>query len=129
MHRIIVTRHPAVVDFIRKCLPEFADAPVIEGANSEDVAGAWVAGKIDLQGYRHDLLYRPQVSIRLGAWYLGWLLHENGNDWIAALVGYNAGPGNLQRMTGGNPITDYDLFYETISIAPVIFFVWSTAAM
>jgi soluble lytic murein transglycosylase len=79
--------------------------------------GEWIAERVDLTGYRHDLLYRPQVSIRLGAWYLGWLLQENNNDWIAALVGYNAGPGNLQRLTGGNPIGDYDLFQETISIA------------
>ena len=79
--------------------------------------GEWIATRVDLADYRHDLLYRPQTSIRLGAWYLGWLLQDNGNDWIAALIGYNAGPGNLQRMTGGNPISDYDLFYETISIA------------
>jgi len=46
MKRIIVTRHPATVEFIRRERPEFADAPVIESATPHDVWDAEVAGNL-----------------------------------------------------------------------------------
>lgn len=79
--------------------------------------GAWIAARLGEGGYRQDWLTRPAVSVRYGVWYLAMLLDQRGRDWIAALVGYNAGPGNLERWTGGQPIRDYDLFYETLPVA------------
>jgi len=46
--RVIVSRHPAAVEFIRRELPEFADAPVLATATPEDVAGKDVAGNLPL---------------------------------------------------------------------------------
>jgi len=60
------------------------------------------------------MLYRPVVSVNYGTWYIRHLLDLYDNDWVAALAAYNAGPGNLQRWTGGEAIADHDLFYETI---------------
>jgi hypothetical protein len=48
MNRVIVSRHPAAVEFIRRELPEFADAPVVATATAEDVAGKDVAGNLPL---------------------------------------------------------------------------------
>lgn len=48
MKRIIVSRHPAAVAFIRRELPSFADAPVLASASVADVAGALVAGNLPL---------------------------------------------------------------------------------
>lgn len=48
MQKIIVSRHPAAVEFIHRELPEFADAPVIEAATPDDVRGAEVAGNLPL---------------------------------------------------------------------------------
>ena len=47
--RVIVSRHPAAVEFIRRELPEFADAPVVATATPEDVAGKDVAGNLPLE--------------------------------------------------------------------------------
>jgi soluble lytic murein transglycosylase-like protein len=44
------------------------------------------------------------------------LLERYNRDWIAALVGYNAGPGNMSRWTNNQPIADHDLFYETLPL-------------
>ena len=79
--------------------------------------GSWIAAQLGESSYRNDLLLRPVVSVRYGVWYLAMLLDQQERDWIAALVGYNAGPGNLQRWSGGQPIGDYDLFYETLPVA------------
>ncbi len=78
--------------------------------------GEWIASSIGLDGHNHDLLLRPHISLRFGAWFLDLLLGLYDRDWIAALVAYNAGPGNLRNWTGGQPIEDHDLFYETIPV-------------
>lgn len=46
MKRIIVSRHPAAIKFIRAEAPEFADALVVEQATVADVTGAIVAGNL-----------------------------------------------------------------------------------
>lgn len=48
MDRVIVSRHPAAIEFIRGESPEFADAPVIASATADDVRGKTVAGNLPL---------------------------------------------------------------------------------
>jgi len=76
--------------------------------------GEWIATKVGPDDYDHDDLWRPIISIRYEAWFMGWLLDQYRRDWFAALVAYNAGPGNLSEWTLGEPISDHDLFYELI---------------
>lgn len=47
MH-VIVSRHPAAIDFIREELPEFTDAPVMASVTPDDVRGKVVAGNLPL---------------------------------------------------------------------------------
>jgi len=59
-------------------------------------------------------LYRPLVSIRLGADYLAMQRQAFDGDMYAALAAYNAGPGNASYWLGladGDP----DLFLEIVS--------------
>jgi len=48
MKRVIVSRHPAAIEFIRNELPEFSDAPVLASASADDVRDAHVAGNLPL---------------------------------------------------------------------------------
>jgi soluble lytic murein transglycosylase len=71
----------------------------------------------DLAGWPSDFtpddLYRPIVSIRLGADYLAVQNHAYGGDLYAALAAYNAGPGYASYWTSlanGDP----DLFLEIV---------------
>jgi soluble lytic murein transglycosylase len=65
------------------------------------------------EGYTDDDLYRPNVSVQLGANYLAkWRDYFNG-DLYAALAAYNGGPGNAiewQKLANGDP----DLFLEIV---------------
>jgi soluble lytic murein transglycosylase len=63
-----------------------------------------------------DDLYRPLVSIRLGADYLAVQRHAYDGDMYAALAAYNAGPGNASYWMGLAD-GDADLFLEVISFA------------
>ncbi|MHB1294730.1 MAG: lytic transglycosylase domain-containing protein [Anaerolineae bacterium] len=78
--------------------------------------GEWIASELGDSEYETSWLNRPVVGVRYGVWYLAEALRANDNDWIASLVAYNAGPGNLARWTHGEPISDFDLFYETVPI-------------
>ncbi|MCL5429445.1 MAG: tetratricopeptide repeat protein [Chloroflexi bacterium] len=72
----------------------------------------------DLAGWPPDFtsddLYRPVVSIRLGADYLAGRLNDFDGDLYVALAAYNAGPGPASYWAGlakGDP----DLYLEVVS--------------
>jgi len=45
---VIVSRHPATIEYIREALPDFAEAPVVAQATPDDVCGNVVAGNLPL---------------------------------------------------------------------------------
>jgi len=63
----------------------------------------------------YDDLYRPSVSIPMGAFYLSYVGNQTAHDPAAILVGYYAGPGNasLWQILAHN---DPDLFVEVIRL-------------
>ena len=78
--------------------------------------GTWIASQLGDTDYRQEMIFRPIVGVRYGVYYLAAALNQNDRNWIAALVAYNAGPGNLQRWSHGKPISDLDLFYEMVPV-------------
>jgi len=63
--------------------------------------------------YKEDDLYRPMISIRLGARYLARQREYFGGNMMAALAAYNAGPGNAE-IWFNLAKQDSDLFLEII---------------
>ncbi len=59
--------------------------------------GQWVADQLGYPDYRNELVYRPYINVKFGAYYLDRVRDYLGGDLVGALVGYNAGPGNAQR--------------------------------
>jgi peptidoglycan lytic transglycosylase len=63
--------------------------------------------------YKSDDLYRPNVSVKFGAYYLAKNRDLLGGNIFATLAAYNGGPGNAlawNELAGGDP----DLFVEVI---------------
>ncbi len=56
--------------------------------------GAEIAQRLNYPNYSTALLNLPFVNIRFGAYYLRWVRDFVGDNDVAALAGYNAGPGN-----------------------------------
>jgi hypothetical protein len=48
MNTIIISRHPAAIEFVRRERPDLRDAPVLASASAEDVAGRRVFGNVPL---------------------------------------------------------------------------------
>jgi soluble lytic murein transglycosylase len=59
-------------------------------------------------------LYRPAVSVRFGAQYLGETLARFDGNVFRALAGYNAGPGHVPGWATGPAAADADLFVAAI---------------
>ena len=81
--------------------------------------GAWAAENISYESFDYDDLYDPKVNIKIGAWYLKYLLSEFNNNLIITLAAYNAGQGNVKRWlsteiwNGSSDKIDNIPFYET----------------
>ncbi|MEZ4737252.1 MAG: transglycosylase SLT domain-containing protein [Caldilineaceae bacterium] len=77
--------------------------------------GHWVAERLGHPDYTNEMIYRPYINLKFGAYYLDWTRNYLDNNLVSALVGYNAGPGNAQywrEITGA----DDTLFVEFLSI-------------
>ncbi|MBK9710399.1 MAG: transglycosylase SLT domain-containing protein [Kouleothrix sp.] len=75
---------------------------------------AGIAQNLQVAEFHEDDLYRPAVSIRFGAFYLGHQQDLMEGSLAGALAAYNGGPGNAQRWAGGTAVADQDLFAEGI---------------
>jgi soluble lytic murein transglycosylase len=76
--------------------------------------GAEIATELNWPpNYAAEDLYRPNVSVRFGAYYLGKNRDQLGHNLYAALAGYNSGPGNaaVWKELAGD---DLDLLLEII---------------
>ena len=79
----------------------------------------WAAGKMGLADFEEAKLLDPEVNIRIGCWYLGFLSSRfPGNDDLI-LAAYNGGIGNVQKWlqdktySGDGQQLDHIPFRET----------------
>jgi soluble lytic murein transglycosylase len=77
--------------------------------------GQWVAERLGYPNYSNELVYRPYINVKFGAYYLDWVRDYLDGNLVSALVGYNAGPGNsdIWREAAG---ADDALFVEQLTI-------------
>ena len=63
--------------------------------------GIWLASQVGIEAFSVDDLRDPEVNIRLGTWYLKYLVDRFG-DLEVALQAYNAGPTTAERWRSDN---------------------------
>ena len=76
--------------------------------------GEGIAQNLGVSDFLLDDLYRPAVSIRFAAFYLGRRISDMEGSIHGALSAYNGGLGNAQRWAGGSRVADPDRFSEVI---------------
>jgi soluble lytic murein transglycosylase len=77
--------------------------------------GAWVAERLGYPNYSNELVYRPYINVKFGAYYLDWVRDYLDGNLVSALVGYNAGPGNSdhwREVAGADDV----MFVELLTI-------------
>jgi soluble lytic murein transglycosylase len=78
--------------------------------------GEGIAKSLGMEGFVLDDLYRPHVSVKFGAFYLGVQMNRFDDQILIALAAYNGGPGNTLRWLEAAS-DDLDLFVEVITAA------------
>ena len=76
--------------------------------------GREVYQRIGLEAFRDDLLFDPQLNVRLGAQYLSRLADTHRGNLILALAAYNAGPGRVKQWLKELSTADWDEFIERL---------------
>lgn len=59
--------------------------------------GKWGADELGMEGFTNDMLFDPEVNIRIGTWYLNQLKKEFNDNKDLVLAAYNAGSGNVSK--------------------------------
>jgi soluble lytic murein transglycosylase len=80
------------------------------------LTGEAIASDLGIADFQVDQLFRPGVSLRFGARYLGQQLDAFDGNLYHALAAYNGGPGNAERWARAAD-GDVDRFVEEISFA------------
>jgi soluble lytic murein transglycosylase len=65
--------------------------------------GKWIAKKVNHRRFRKSHLWRPEINIKFGSWYLGYLKDLFNGDLFLASASYNGGQGNIQRKVEQGP--------------------------
>ena len=82
----------------------------------------WLSSKMNVTYKKSDLM-NPDYNIRMGTYYLNYLLKKYNGDEKLALAAYNAGPGNVdgwlrdERYSDGGNLTEIP-FKETRDYVP-----------
>jgi soluble lytic murein transglycosylase len=76
--------------------------------------GREVYQRIGLEAFRDELLFDPQLNVRLGVQYLGRLADTHHGNLILALAAYNAGPGRVKQWLKDLNTSDWDEFIERL---------------
>lgn len=59
--------------------------------------GQWASEVLGIDNYTPELLYDPDINIRIGTWYLNTLFKEFNGNMQLVLASYNAGSGNVRK--------------------------------
>ncbi len=59
--------------------------------------GKWIAKEIDIDDFTTEKLYKPELNIKFGSWYLAHLKRIFDDDLTLVIAAYNGGQGNVNR--------------------------------
>jgi soluble lytic murein transglycosylase len=76
--------------------------------------GRQVFQRLGMAAFHAELLFDPQLNVRLGSHYLERLAAAHRGDLVLALAAYNAGPGRVQQWLQEFSTDDVDEFIERI---------------
>ena len=78
--------------------------------------GEWIAGKFgDGADFDPDDLFAPEYNIKLGCWYLSWLMDRYNGHRLSATAAYHAGQGKVDQWLADSALSDDG---ETLNMVP-----------
>lgn len=71
-----------------------------------DETAIWCATEMNLTDFSAEKLYTPEVNIKIGVWYINYLLNSYEGNYNTALAAYNAGIGNVDKWLSDSEHTN-----------------------
>jgi len=62
-----------------------------------DDTAYWIANKMGIENFTINDLNDPETNIKMGTWYISWLLDKFNQNEKTALAAYNGGMGNVNK--------------------------------
>ena len=59
--------------------------------------GDWIADKLEIKDFEAEKLNEPEINVRMGCWYLNFLMGRFSSNIVNVLAAYNAGHGNVDK--------------------------------
>ena len=78
--------------------------------------GKELAQQLKIRRFRTSMLKQPDVNIRMGTKYIGYLNSLFDGNPMLVIGAYNGGPGRMKRWVASKNIKDIDEFVEKITI-------------
>ena len=78
------------------------DPEAVSSANAQGLmqllpsTAEWIAGKLE-EAYWEGCLFDPEINVRYGCWYLGFLMKRYNGDMRLSSAAYHAGQGNVDK--------------------------------
>ncbi|MBM3241590.1 tetratricopeptide repeat protein [Candidatus Poribacteria bacterium] len=72
------------------------------------------AKKFNIQDFNTDMLFEPEVNVRVGAWEMKSYMDRFDNNLFIVIGAYNAGPGRMREWMKRIDLSDLDEFIEDI---------------
>lgn len=66
-----------------------------------DKTAEWGANEVGITNFNSQMLYEPDINIRIGCWYLKRLITEFEGNVNMALLAYNGGSGKVRKWLEG----------------------------
>jgi soluble lytic murein transglycosylase len=76
--------------------------------------GREIGRKLKMARFTVDMLFRPEINLQIGTYYLRWLMDRSEGKWEATLASYNAGPGRVAKWLTWGEFREPAEFVETI---------------
>ncbi|WP_313756299.1 lytic transglycosylase domain-containing protein [Tissierella sp.] len=77
--------------------------------------GKWASEVLKIENYSEDILFEPEINIKIGTWYLSTLFKEFNDNVDSVLAAYNAGSGNVSKWLNDE---EYSCDNNTLSMIP-----------
>lgn len=61
------------------------------------ITGKWASEELGIENYNEEILFTPDVNIKIGCWYLNKLKKEFDCNLQLILAAYNGGSGNVKK--------------------------------
>ncbi|MEA4960511.1 lytic transglycosylase domain-containing protein [Lutispora sp.] len=79
--------------------------------------GEWIGEKLKVTNFSEEMLYDPEINIKMGCWYLDYLFKYYDGDIKLVLAAYNGGQGNVSKWLKDADYSDDGVTLKNIPFA------------